>query len=230
MVLPRSGMLRSLRVTLVKTILTLNTPYDTLQVLVPLLYGSKMTISVEAGSALSSVCAALDLHDWLQQEETEEENKVEEQSLEIERKGVARARIETNYVENSAKNSNSRSNGLKCEICGQKDQDAAKLHRHYNRVHFNKGGSPPQAPTIKPSTGLKQGHSQETCQASDHCPSSKSSPVKLRSSKISLRPCHILRNGGNNSSGERRHLGSTLLPWKYDKMEKGCDVFRWEYT
>ena len=78
MVLPRSGMLRSLRVTLVETILTLNTPYDTLQVLVPLLYGSKMTISVEAYSALSSVCAALDLHDRLQQEETEEENKVEE--------------------------------------------------------------------------------------------------------------------------------------------------------
>ena len=103
MVLPRSGMLRSLRVTLVETILTLNTPYDTLQVLVPLLYGSKMTISVEAYSALSSVCASLDLHDWLQQEETEEENKVEEYSPEIKRKGVVRARIETNYVENSAK-------------------------------------------------------------------------------------------------------------------------------
>ena len=79
-----------------------------------------------------------------------------------------------------------------------------------------RGYSPPQAPTIKPSTWLKQGHSQETCQASDHCPSSKSSPVKLRYSKISLRPCHILRNGGNNFSGERRDRGSTLLPWKYD--------------
>ena len=81
MVLPRSGMLRSLRVTLVETSSTLllpDTPYDILQVLVPLLYGSKMTISVEAYSALSSVCAALDFHDWLQQEETEEENKVEE--------------------------------------------------------------------------------------------------------------------------------------------------------
>ena len=81
MVLPRSGMLRSVRATLVETSLTLllpDTSYDTLQVLVPLLYGSKMTISVEAYSALSSVCAALDLHDWLQQEETEEENKVEE--------------------------------------------------------------------------------------------------------------------------------------------------------
>ena len=84
--------------------------------------------------------------------------------------------------------------------------------------------------TIKTSTWLKQSHAQETCQASDHYPSTKSSPVKLRSSKISLRPCHILRNGGNNSSGERRHLGSTLLPWKHDKMEEGCDVFRWEYT
>ena len=107
MVLPRSGMLRSLRVTLVETSLTLllpDTQYDTLQVLVPLLYGSKMTISVEAYSALSSVCAALDLHDWLQQEETEEEIKVEEQLPEILRKGVVRARIETNYVENSAKN------------------------------------------------------------------------------------------------------------------------------
>ena len=107
MVLPRSGMLRSLRVTLVETSSTLllpDTSYDTLQVLVPLLYGSKMTISVEAYSALSSVCAALDLHDWLQQEETEEEIKVDEQSPEILRKGVVRARIETNYVENSAKN------------------------------------------------------------------------------------------------------------------------------
>ena len=103
-------MLRSLRVTLVETSLTLllpDTSYDTLQVLVPLLYGSKMTISVEAYSALSSVCVALDLHDWLQQEETEVENQVEEQSLEIKRKEVVRARTETNYVENSAKNSNS---------------------------------------------------------------------------------------------------------------------------
>ena len=182
MVLPRSGMLRSLRVTMAETSLTLllpDTSYDTLQVLVPLLYGSKMTISVEAYSALSSVCAALDFHDWLQQEETEEENQVEEQSPEINRKEVVRARIETNNVENSAKNSNSRSDGLKCEICGKKYQDAARLHKHYNAVHF-KGDSPPQAPTIKPSTWLKQGHSQETCQASDHCPSSKSSPVKLR--------------------------------------------------
>ena len=68
MVLPRSGMLRSLSVTLVETSLLPDTPYDTLQVLVPLLYGRKMTISVDAYSALSSVCAALDLHDWLQQE------------------------------------------------------------------------------------------------------------------------------------------------------------------
>ena len=99
-------MLRSLRVTLVETSLTLllpDTSYDTLQVLVPLLYGSKMTISVEAYSALNSVCVALDLHDWLQQEETEVENQVEKQSLEIKRKEVVRARIETNYVENSAK-------------------------------------------------------------------------------------------------------------------------------
>jgi len=232
MVLPRSGMLRSLRVTLVETSLTLllpDTSYDTLQVLVPLLYGSKMTISVEAYSALSSVCAALDFHDWLQQEETEVENQVEEQSLEIKRKEVVRARIETNYVENSAKNSNSRSDGLKYEICGKKYQDATRLHRHYNAVHF-KGNSPPQAPTTKPSTWLQQGHSQETCQASDHCSSSKSSPVKLRPLKISVRPCHILRNGGNTFSGERRHRGSTLLPWKYDNLEEGCDVFRWQYS
>jgi len=188
-----------------------------------------MTISVEAYSALSSVCAALDLHDWLQQEETEEEIKVEEQLPEILRKGVVRARIETNYVENSAKNSNSRSDGLKYEICGKKYQDATRLHRHYNAVHF-KGNSPPQAPTTKPSTWLQQGHSQETCQASDHCPSSKSSPVKLRPLKISVRPCHILRNGGNTFSGERRHRGSTLLPWKYDNLEEGCDVFRWQYS
>ena len=179
-----------------------------------------MTVSVEAHSALSSVCAALDLHDWLHQEETGEKNQVEEQSLEIERKGVVRARIETNYVENSAKNTNSQSDGLKCEICGKKYQDAARLHRHYNAVHF-KGDSSPQAATFKQSTWLKQSRAQETCQASDHYPSTKSSPVKLRSSKMSLRPCHILRNGGNNSSGERRHLGSTLLPWKYDKMSDG---------
>jgi len=232
MVLPRSGMLRSLRVTLVETSLTLllpDTSYDTLQVLVPLLYGSKLTISVEAYSALSSVCAALDLHDWLQQEKTEEEMKVEEQLPEILRKGVVRARIETNYVENSAKNTNSRSDGLKCEICGKKYQDAARLHRHYNAVHF-KGDSSPQAPTIKPSTWLKQSHARETCQVSDHCPSSKSSPVKLRPSKMSLRPCHTLRNGGNNFSGERGHRGSTLSPWKYDKVEEGCDIFRWQYT
>ena len=108
-------------------------------------------------------------------------------------------------------------------------EKVSRWHRHYNAVHL-KGDSSPQAHTIKPSTWLKQGHSQETCQASDHCPSSKSSPVKLRSSKISLRPCHILRNGGNNFSGERRHRGSTLLPWKYDYLEEGCDVFRWEYT
>ena len=82
-------MLRSLRVTLVETSSTLllpDTSYDTLQVLVPLLYGSKLTISVKAYSALSLVCAALDLHDWLEQEETEEENKIEEQSPEIKRK------------------------------------------------------------------------------------------------------------------------------------------------
>ena len=174
MVLPRSGMLRSLRATLVETSLTLllpDTSYDTLQVLVPLLYGNKMTISVEAYSALSSVCAALDLHDWLQQEETEEEIKVEEQLPEILRKGVVRARIETNYVENSAKNTNTRSDGLKCEICGKKYQDAARLHKHYNAVHF-KSDSPPQAPTIKPSTWMRQSHAQETYQASDRYPSS----------------------------------------------------------
>ena len=117
MVLPRSGKLRSLRVTLVETSSTLllpDTSYDTLQVLVPLLYGSKLTISVKAYSALSLVCAALDLHDWLEQEETEEENKIEEQSPEIKRKGVVRARIGTNYVENSVKNTNSLSDGLKC--------------------------------------------------------------------------------------------------------------------
>ena len=39
-----------------------------------------------------------------------------------------------------------------------------------------------------------------------------------------------LRNGGNNFSGERRDRGSTLLPWKYDKVEEGCDVLRWQYT
>ena len=91
-------MLCSVRATLVETSLTLllpDTSYDTLQVLVPLLYGSKMTISVEAYSALSSVCAALDLDDWLQREETEEENKVEEYSPEIKRKGVVRASVET---------------------------------------------------------------------------------------------------------------------------------------
>ena len=130
-----------------------------------------MTISVEAYSALSSVCVALDLHDWLQQEETEEENKIEEQSPEIKRKGVVRARIGTNYVENSVKNTNSLSDGLKCEICGKKHQDAPRLHRHYNAVQFE-GDSPPQAPTIKPSTWLKQSHAQETCQASDRYPSS----------------------------------------------------------
>ena len=214
MVLPRSGMLRSLGATLVETSLTLllpDTSYDTLQVLVPLLYGNKMTISVEAYSALSSVCAALDLHDWLQQEETEEENQVEEQSPEINRKEVVRARIETNNVENSAKNSNSRSDGLKCEICGKKVSNryeaAPTLQRSAVRGRLSSTSAHNQTKYMdeaKPSTG--------------NLPSVRPLPLFVAIARqaqiLENFPSSLsnLRNGGNNFSGERRDRGSTLLP------------------
>ena len=118
------------------------------------------------------------------------------------------------------KNTNSRSDGFKCKMCGEKVsrrceaaptlQRSALQGRLFSSSAHNQAKYKAEA---KPRTG--------NLPSVSHYPSTKSSPVKLRSSKISLRPCHILRNGGNNSSGERRHLGSTLLPWKYDKMSDG---------
>ena len=73
-----------------------------------------------------------------------------------------------------------RSDGLKCEICGKKYQDTARLHRHYNAVHF-KGDSSPQSKQVhgwSKATHRKPAKRQTITPLRSHRPSS-SDPRKF---------------------------------------------------
>ena len=235
MVMSRSLLLRSLANTQQGqlTLLIPDSIPSTLHLLVPLLYGSSISVPAQSYAALSSLCTSLGLHDWLHREV----ERMEQSAGNYEVGERNKQRQDVSHSKETSLNSDK----LKCEICGKKYQSTISLHKHYNSVHFNDCDPSPVAPLITQRTRNMQKMEEEKAtkeiyQSKCVAPSMPS-PTSERSRIKTLSPIKVLHSEtsmkvGSSGDERQRSQGSIFLPWRFEDVDQGTgrEVFRWQYN
>ena len=142
MVLPRSKLISDLANSSSMPI-TLHIPetsLDSLNLLIQLLYGVAVEISEDVLPQLRSICKALGLSDWLENDVQKDKPAVEIEEFKEEpvRDDVSKEcpPEPLDATVSSVARRSHRVQTLKCELCHNTCYSLASLQRHYNKCHF----------------------------------------------------------------------------------------------